>query len=215
MPTPLHSHRNESGNYKITDEELVLLYLETQRSRYFDVLYQRYVEKVYCQCFSIVKDHVSAEDLTQDVFIKLICKMNSFNHLSKFSTWLFAISRNHCVDYLYSVKRKGEVWFNTEMEIPDDKNPYDSFELEETAILQLKTSLDQLTVDEKKLLYMKYIDKISIHDIAHVLRTSESAIKMRLVRSKEKLRENYKKAAEFMDVTIAYSSLREIMHIDI
>ena len=193
MPAPLYTHRKEYSNYKNTDEELVLLFVETQRGQYFDVLYQRYERKVYWQCFSFVKDHVMAQDLTQDIFLKLIYKLNSFKEFSKFSTWLFALSRNHCVDHLHSVKRKGEEWLDTDMEISGGENSDNAFEMEDVAILPLQKAVDRLTPDEKGLLYMKYIDETSIRDIAYLLQTSESAIKMRLSRSKEKLRVNYRK----------------------
>ena len=184
--------KKESGTHKHTDEELVRLFIETRYDKYFEILYGRYVHKVQHQCFKFVKDRVSAEDLTQDIFLKLIFKLNSFQHFSKFSTWLYTLSHNHCVDHLDSFRRKEQVLLN--MEIPSSEdNQGNVFESDDTVIVKLKVSLNQLTIDEKGLLQMKYIDDISIRDIANLLETTESAIKMRLSRSKEKLRKNYKK----------------------
>ena len=96
------------------------------------------------------------------------------------------------MDHLDSFKRKGEILLDKDMEIPDEGHYGNAFETDDVVVLKLQIALNQLSIDEKGLLCMKYIDEISIRDIADLLKTSESAIKMRLLRSKEKLRVNYR-----------------------
>jgi DNA-directed RNA polymerase specialized sigma24 family protein len=70
----------------LSDEELVRLYIDTQRNAYFERLYERYCDKVYRKCLSFTKDPVRAEDFTHDIFLKLIIKLGGFREQAKFST---------------------------------------------------------------------------------------------------------------------------------
>lgn len=81
-----------------TDEELVRLYVTTQRNEYFESLYSRYCDKVYRKCLSFSKDPARAEDYTHDVFLRLIMKIGSFREEAKFSTWLYSVTYNYCMD---------------------------------------------------------------------------------------------------------------------
>ena len=64
------------------------------------LLYDKYAMMVYNKCFGFAKDADEAKDLTQDVFLKLFVKLASFKEKSKFSTWLYAFTYNHCVNYV-------------------------------------------------------------------------------------------------------------------
>jgi RNA polymerase sigma factor (sigma-70 family) len=181
-----------------TDEELVKLFLDTQKNSYFEKLYERYSSKVYYKCISFVKDKAKAEDLTHDIFLKLICKLGTFKEDAKFSTWLYSITYNHCMDQLRLNKKRGEVEQNDTLEIADDVNLDLIFDGEDIEVKNLKRALDQLTVDEKGVLFMKYMDDLSIKEIASIFKVTESAVKMRLLRSREKLRSKYLETMIFL-----------------
>ena len=172
-----------------TDEQLVRLYIETQKNVYFEHLYERYVDKVYRKCLSFVKDKARAEDFTHDIFIKLITRMGSFKETSKFSTWLFSITYNYCMDQIRIEKKMAESDLEDDIDIAEDE-PED---LEEMAMeaQQLRKSLDSISPDERSILLMKYQDDFSIKDIAETFNLTESAVKMRLKRTKEKLKKHY------------------------
>jgi len=74
------------GMNHYTDEQLVRLYVDTQRNRFFEELYERYSDKVYRKCLSFVKNQAQAEDFTHDIFLKLIVRIGTFKETSKFST---------------------------------------------------------------------------------------------------------------------------------
>ena len=180
-----------------SDEELVRLYVETQRNTYFERLYERYCDKVYRKCLSFTKDPARAEDMTHDIFLKLVVKLSSFREQSKFSTWLYSITYNHCTDQLRHHNQRHEVYMDDNWERLDVESDDGLADLAEMEAVQLGRALQQLAPDEQTLLLMKYQDDISIRDIATISGLTESAVKMRLKRSRDKLRKNYLEGALF------------------
>ncbi|MCP9763606.1 RNA polymerase sigma factor [Lacihabitans soyangensis] len=172
----------------LKDEELVAFYVETQRNVYFEEIYERYANKVYRKCYSFVYNQAKAEDFTHDIFLKLIVKIGTFKETSKFSTWLYSITYNYCMDQIRVTKKNQEVALEGDYELVDD---YEDEELAQMQGSQLSKSLEKIPSDEKALILMKYQDDFSIKEIAETLKITESAVKMRLLRSKEKLRKLY------------------------
>lgn len=191
------SQLNNYARHNSTDEELVKLFLESQDNRYFEKLYERYSFKVYQKCLSLIKDASKAEDLTHDVFLKLIFKMDTFKEDAKFSTWLFSITYNQCMDLLRSNKKRVVTIYEESADLVDDFDILTVFEVDEVNMQSLKHALDQLNLDDKALLFMKYMDDLSIRDIAKTFKLTESAVKMRLMRSREKLKRKYYEALLF------------------
>ena len=181
----------------ISDEELVRLYVETQRNAYFERLYKRYCDRVYRKCLSFTKDPVRAEDLTHDIFLKLVVKLSSFREQAKFSTWLYSITYNHCTDHLRSQNLRREVYMDDGWERLTVGNDDGLAEIAEMEAKQLQKALHQLPLEEQTMLLMKYQDDISIRDIADFNGLTESAVKMRLKRSRDKLRKHYLEGAVF------------------
>ncbi len=174
-----------------TDEELVQLFVSSQRNPFFEELYRRYADKVYRKCLSFVKDSAKAEDFTHDIFLKLVLKLGTFKETARFSTWLYSITYNYCMDQLRSNKKRGEVYQDEELEVPDDTDLDRVFEEDDIEARRLTQALDYLPTEEKSLLLMKYLDELSIREIADVFKITESAVKMRLLRTREKLRNRY------------------------
>ncbi|MCY7359013.1 MAG: sigma-70 family RNA polymerase sigma factor [Rudanella sp.] len=172
-----------------TDEELVRLYVDTQRNQYFEALYTRYCDKVYRKCLSFTKDSARAEDFTHDIFMKLIIKLGGFKEQAKFATWLYSVTYNYCTDHTRT-RRSNEFLTEDIDRVPDYSDNNDA-EIAEMQSVGLRNALEQLNADEKSLLMMKYQDDFSIRDIADMTKVTESAVKMRLKRAKDKLRKYY------------------------
>lgn len=181
-----------------TDEELVRMFIVTQRNPYFEELYERYSGKVYRKCLSFVKDQAKAEDFTHDIFLKLIFKLSSYHENARFSTWLYSITYNYCMDQLRINKKRAEVYADENLEIPDDTDLNTMFEDPDVEAKRLKRAMEGLTTEEKSILMMKYQDDLSIREISDVFKITESATKMRLLRSREKLRTRYLETAIFL-----------------
>lgn len=177
----------------LSDEELIRKITESNDTHLFGVLYDRYAKTVYNKCIGFLGSHETAQDLTQDIFVKLFVKLKSFKGDSKFSTWLYAFTYNHCINYLQrEVKgKKGEfaIAEDTADEIPDEVPDSEIFEMKAQ---NLKTALAMIQPEEKAILLMKYQDDISIKEIAAAMDLGESAVKMRLTRAKANLVKKYR-----------------------
>jgi RNA polymerase sigma factor (sigma-70 family) len=182
-----------------SDEELVRLYINTQQNAYFEQLYDRYCDKVYRKCLSFTKDPVRAQDLAHDVFLKVVIKLGSYKEQAKFSTWLYSITYNHCTDQLRSSSMRREVYIDEGWERLDVKadEERDMVELAELEAQQLKRAMEKMPLNEQMMLLMKYQDEVSIGELADLNGLTESAVKMRLKRSREKLRKYYLESAIF------------------
>lgn len=170
----------------IPDEELVRLLLETGNTIYFEQIYQRYFNKVYYQVLSYLKDAEESQDLTQDIFVKLFDRIAKFQEKSTFSTWLFSFARNACLDYL---RKQGRV----KEQALDEKQVEEIAEIDDTELLsikseQLATILEQIHPDEKSMLIMMYAYEWQMDEIAAHFGLKLGAIKMRLKRTKAKVK---------------------------
>lgn len=173
---------------KLSDEELVQQYIVTQRNLYFEVIYERYSQKVYRKCYSFVNDSAKAEDLAHDIFLKVITKLGTFKENSRFSTWLYSITYNYCMDSLRREKRTKEEQMDENFDFSEEEVDQEILGMKSEV---LKKSLQEITAEERTMLLMKYQDDFSIKEIADSFNISESATKMRLMRTKEKMKKIY------------------------
>lgn len=179
-----------------TDEELVNSYLETRENDYFELLYERYCDKVHRKCLSFTKDSVQAQDLTQDIFLRLIMKLDGYKRQAKFSTWLYSITHNYCTDQVRLPRRRQEMFVTDDWDgLPIQATEDNSAELEEQEARLIQQAMMQLDPQEQLLLRQKYQDDVSIRDLAGAHALTESAVKMRLKRSRDRLRSFYWQAA--------------------
>ncbi len=170
----------------LKDEEVIRQYLSNSSNDCFETLYNRYVRKVYKQCFSLTKDSEKAQDFTQDIFIKMFARLDRFQERSTFSTWLYSISYNYCMDQLRVSNRLSTTALDEEV---GDRVVYtdDSEEVEQRLQL-LSQAMNELSPQEAQLLRLKYQDGLDIRQIAEQLDLNDSAVKMRLKRSRDKVR---------------------------
>ena len=114
--------------------------------------------------------------------------MASFKGKSKFSTWLYAFTYNHCVNYVTrntakKIEKKAVDYRDIEnLSEDEDDNNFLSMKVD-----KLKIALEKISPDEKMILLLKYQDLLSIKDIESVLDIGQSAVKMRIKRAKDKL----------------------------
>lgn len=172
---------------KLSDEELVKLFIQTQNNRYFEVIYDRYSDKIYRKCYSFVHNSAKSEDFMHDIFLKLLLNLSNFKESSKFSTYIYSITYNYCIDHIRQSKKIQEVEIAGDFE-DDDPNWAETKEMDAQ---KLSKALEGISTEEKTLILMKYQDDLSITEIGEVMNLTESAVKMRLKRTKEKVKNLY------------------------
>ncbi|MFV9551266.1 RNA polymerase sigma factor [Algibacter sp. PT7-4] len=172
----------------LSDEDLVEAIVKTNNTLLFEKLYDKYAGLVYNKCFGFAKDGDEAKDLTQDVFLKLFVKLASFKGKSKFSTWLYAFTYNHCVNYVTrNTAKKFEKQSVDYKDIENLSEEEDDNSFLSMQVDKLKIALELISPEEKMILLLKYQDNLSIKEIASALSIGESAVKMRIKRAKDKL----------------------------
>jgi RNA polymerase sigma factor (sigma-70 family) len=174
---------------QLNDEDLIQKHLAHNPNLCFETLYNRYVSKVYRRCLSLIKDHEKAQDFTQDIFMRTFERLNRFEAKSSFSTWLYSISFNYCMDQIKKANRLSMTCLEDHHadQLADEVEGDD---WEERAQL-LSQTLQGLAPKEASLLQMKYQQGLNIQQIGQQLNLNQSAVKMRLQRSRQKARQYY------------------------
>ncbi len=181
--------------HKLSDEELVEAIVKTNDTLLFEVLYDKFSPMVYNKCYGFANGVDEAKDLTQDVFLRVFVKLASFKGNSKFSTWLYAFTYNHCVNYVTrsAAKKIEKKSISSEsIDIQNIGEEVDStYEFRNMKVEQLKKVMQLISPDEKMILLLKYQDNLTIKELSEALDIGESAVKMRLKRAKDKLVQKY------------------------
>lgn len=171
---------------KEQDIDLIRRYLVTKESRDFSELYRRYSGKVYGKCISLLREEHLARDAAQDIFMKIFLNLGQFAEQAKFSTWVYSITYNYCIDVIRKKKKIGDIFSDDMERLPDTID-----EVHDEALLtmrsdRLRVVLETIPIGDKTILLMKYQDDLQIKEIAAMLGKTESAIKMKIKRAKHK-----------------------------
>jgi RNA polymerase sigma-70 factor (ECF subfamily) len=180
---------------RFTDEELIELVQAEKSSsaaeRPLNELFRRHQAKVAAWCYHITGDVNSAADLAQEIFIKAFQALPSFRKGSKFTTWLYSISRNHCLDELRSQRKRNEELSDS---LPDEIEDWsltgaDSvLEQREAAELLHQLIRESLDETETKVMTLHYVDEMPLDVVSRMLGlTNASGAKAYVVSARRKL----------------------------
>lgn len=175
-----------------SDDQIVMSYVKYQIALCFRILYDRYAGKIYGKALTMLKDDMQAEDATQEILTKVFLNMDKFAGRSKFSTWVYSVTYNYCIDSIRKGKKAKSI-FADELENPPDLVDEDALDeaLLAMEVDQLKQVLAALPEGDRSVLLMKYQDDMSIIEISNVIQKNDSAVKMQIKRAKEKARKIY------------------------
>lgn len=176
-----------------TDEQLIQEYLLGNNSS-MGILYSRYYTKVYHKCLSFTKNSDDAFDFAQDILMKAFSNLNGFKGNSLFSTWLYAIAHNYCISSTMKIKRLQYEDIDIRRDVIDDFLTEEDFENrknKEDLELELNSILANLSDLDKNLLELKYHQNTSIKELQLTYNLSASAIKMRLMRARQRVEQSY------------------------
>jgi RNA polymerase sigma-70 factor, ECF subfamily len=170
-----------------SDEELIRAAQSNPQA--FDVLFRRYVERIYAYMYSFTHDVKEAEDLTSQTFLSAWKGLGRYQEQGTFSAWLFRIARNKAHD-LHRTKH-----YNLPLEaagkLQVDWDPAAGIEKKDT-IRRLALLIETLEPDQIELLSLRFGAGLSYAEIGSVLRRSDDAIKMAFHRLFQKLRSEWK-----------------------
>ena len=161
----------------INDHQLIAQYLDGDE-RAFKELLDRHQQKIYTSIYLFVKDDALAEDIFQEVFIKIINTLRSgkYNHEGKFSQWAMRISYNLCVDYFRRDKRRPHVQTNESFDIFDVLHTHEPNA--EQLIMKSQTHdrirqlVDLLPPEQREVVILRHYADMSFKEIAALTRVS-------------------------------------------
>ena len=162
----------------------------------FGLLVEKYQTKVYNLALRMSGNEDDAFDLSQEAFLRAWRNLGSFQFESAFSTWLFRLTSNVCLDFLRARKRKATVSLTvtddedgeTQLELRDPaKTPEEALLAAEDRRL-LTQALNELPAVQRQILTMRAIDDLSYAQIAEILQIEEGTVKSRLSRARTALR---------------------------
>ena len=155
----------------------------------FAILVKKYKDMVYTLAYRIVGNREDAEELAQDVFVKVHKSLKDFRGKSKFSTWLYSIAYNTSI----SKVRKKQIESvslnnhdNTSYDIIDSRSE-EQYNFDKVPVELLKQALDELSSVDKTILTLYYQDDKPVKEISKVTGITDSNVKVRLHRSRQKL----------------------------
>ena len=182
--------------------------LDGDQAAWEDIVRQHW-RKVFNIAYKFVGKHDEAEDLTQDVFIKIFKSLNTFDRRANFHTWLFSVSRNLCIDHYRAVRKERET-INRDVDA-NDLSPVSPTVNQLTALEQrdrvamLRVALDRLAPTLRAAVMMRDIQEMTYQEIATSLRLPEGTVKSRINRGRTELARQIQKVRDEQDAAIAGS----------
>ncbi len=153
--------------------------------------------KVFNVAYKFVGKHDEAEDLTQDIFLKIFKSLDTFDRRANFQTWLISISRNLCIDHYRSVRKERqtiarEVDTNDLQPASRDRTPYAAAEHQDLRAM-LRQALQTLPETLRTAVVLRDLQELSYQEIADRLQLPEGTVKSRINRGRLELARQLKR----------------------
>jgi RNA polymerase sigma-70 factor (ECF subfamily) len=162
----------------IDDKELLQQFREpATKERSYTTIIKKYQEKLYWHIRRMVVDHDDANDVLQNMFIKVWKGLENFREDSQLYTWLYRIATNECLSFLDQQKRKATVTIDDEdnglaNKVKADAN-FDANRLE----WKLQLAIQALPEKQRLVFNLRYYDEMPYEEMSKILDTSEGALK--------------------------------------
>lgn len=157
----------------------------------WEQIVRQHWRKVFNLAYKFVGRHDEAEDLTQDIFLKIFKALHTFDRRANFQTWLISISRNLCIDHYRSVRKERETMARdvdaSQLAPPSrERSPYG--ELEQIDLRQrIKVALAELPPTLREAVVLRDLQEFSYQEIADKLQLPEGTVKSRINRGRLEL----------------------------
>lgn len=160
----------------------------------FEKLVTAYEKNVYNIALRMVGDPDDAADMTQETFIKAYRSLSSFRGDSKFSSWLYRIASNVCLDFLRSRSRHPQVSLSTvdeddraTFELPDMRQNPEEQLMKKLGMEAVRRGLEQLPEQQRQILVLRELGGLSYAELAQTLGLEEGTVKSRIFRARKRL----------------------------
>ncbi len=178
------------------DEKSIIEQVLAGDNNAFGQLVQEYQTKVYNLALRMCGSQDDAFDLSQEAFFRAWRNLPGFQFDSSFSTWLFRLTVNICLDWLRAKKRRPTVSLTTindedeelQLDVPDPGMSPEELLLAAEDRAELTRALNELPVEYREILTLRAINDMSYTEIAEVLKLREGTVKSRLSRARNALR---------------------------
>jgi len=163
--------------------------------------------RVFNIAYKFTGRHDLAEDLTQDVFVKIFKSLDTFDRRANFQTWLVSVSRNLCIDHYRSVRKERES-IDRDVDpgdlatVANTTSPYQSLEQRDRASL-LRRGLNELAPSLKQAVLMRDLQEMSYQEIADKLGLPEGTVKSRINRGRNELARQISRIRDSDDKAVA------------
>lgn len=160
----------------------------------FEKLVTAYEKNVYNIVLRMVGDPDDAADMTQETFIKAYRALSGFRGDSKFSSWLYRIASNVCLDFLRSRSRHPQVSLSTvdeddraTFELPDMRQNPEEQLMKKLGMEAVRRGLEQLPEQQRQILVLRELGGLSYAELAQTLGLEEGTVKSRIFRARKRL----------------------------
>jgi len=176
-----------------SDQDLIQILRESsdrdRRRQAASELLMRYREAVYAWCYRYARNHDTALDLAQDVMVIAWQRMQHFEGRSKFSSWLFSVTRNRCIDASRRLEIMAEEPIVDEPQAPSPA-PDEALVAEERDMMLLDLIRSELDTVEQDAVYLRYFERMPVEEIGAFLQIEgASGARAVLQRARRKLRD--------------------------
>jgi RNA polymerase sigma-70 factor (ECF subfamily) len=169
----------------------------------WETIVKLYWRKVFNVAYKFVGRHDLAEDLTQDVFLKLYKSLDTFDRRANFQTWLISVSRNLCIDHYRSVRKERELVNRdvdaSELSAVSHDTAADTRLEQRDRVVLLRHALDRLAPTLRTAVMLRDIQELSYQEIADQLRLPEGTVKSRINRGRTELARQIQKLRQQQD----------------
>jgi RNA polymerase sigma factor (sigma-70 family) len=173
----------------LIDDQYYITKIVEGDTKAFAVLVDRYKDLVFTLALRMLKNREEAEEVSQDAFIKVFKSLNKFKGDSKFSTWIYRITYNSCLDVLKKYKQEYQ-WVTidefTERQVVTLDNAFDALVGKEQRQV-IEDCLQRLPNEDSFLLTLYYFEEQSLDEISKIMGLTANNVKVKLFRSRKKL----------------------------